>query len=205
MCVDLYYWFEKSTKRKQELLEFCSFCDTDYMEMVRHLSVRWLSLEKAVTRVLKQFEALKSYFLSNDLSHPRFKRLAKMFRNPLCEVILLFYQHVLQQFTNCNNFLQSEKPLVPVLHDTLCSFVETLGAPFLVVKKLKDVGINCIDPKDNEVQVQKENINVGFLAHMKIRSLINDGYQPEVSKFFEAVQKFFEAVQKYHMKCFSYA
>ena len=198
MCIDLFHWFDKSTKRKQELLEFCLFCDTEYLEIVKHISIRWLSLEKAVTRILKEFQALKSYFQSNDLSNERFKRLSKMFRNPLCEVILLFYQHVLQQFVNCNKFLQSEKPLIPILHDTLSNFVETLGASFLDVRKLKEVGINDINPEDEEFQVPKENINVGFVTSMKVRELVNEGYQPEVSRFQEAVQK-------YHITCFAYA
>ena len=50
-CVDVFYWFDKSTKRKGILREFCSFCDSDYREVVRYVSVRWLSLEKAVYRI----------------------------------------------------------------------------------------------------------------------------------------------------------
>ena len=28
--VDLYYWFDKSTKRKNELSNYCEFCDVRY-------------------------------------------------------------------------------------------------------------------------------------------------------------------------------
>ena len=64
MVIDLYYWFEKSTKRKASLAEYCIFCDTSYRDIVKHSSTRWLSLERAVSRVLQQFVSLKSYCVS---------------------------------------------------------------------------------------------------------------------------------------------
>ena len=44
ICVDVFYWFDKSTKHKGVLKEFCSFCDAAYHEVVRYVSVRWFSL-----------------------------------------------------------------------------------------------------------------------------------------------------------------
>lgn len=61
---DLFYWFEKSTKRKACLVEYCAFCDTEYRNIVKHVNTRWLSLERAISRVLQQYDPLKSYFLS---------------------------------------------------------------------------------------------------------------------------------------------
>lgn len=66
--IDIFFWFDKSTKRKACLSEYCSFCDIDYRQIVKHVNTRWLSLERAVGRVLLQYDALKSYFLSEGLS-----------------------------------------------------------------------------------------------------------------------------------------
>lgn len=30
VCVDVFYWFDESTKRKGMLQEFCNFCDSSY-------------------------------------------------------------------------------------------------------------------------------------------------------------------------------
>ena len=38
LCIDVFYWFNKSTKRKGVLIEFCSFCDTAYHEVVRYVN-----------------------------------------------------------------------------------------------------------------------------------------------------------------------
>ncbi len=59
--IDLFYWFEKSTKRKASLGEYCTFCDIGYRQIVKHVNTRWLSLERAVSQ---QYDAFKSYFLS---------------------------------------------------------------------------------------------------------------------------------------------
>ena len=104
LCVDVFYWFDKSAKRKGILKEFCGFCDTNYREAVRYISVRWLSLEKAVNRILQLYESLKSYFKSQTESQARFKRLLKYFEDPMTEVYLLFYQSVLPTFTHTNLF-----------------------------------------------------------------------------------------------------
>lgn len=98
-CIDMFYWFDKSTKRKGIFQEFCNFCDTGYREVVRHVNVRWLSLEKAVHRILQLYSSLKSYFLSEEESQARFKRLHEAFNNPMTEVYLLFYQAILPTFT----------------------------------------------------------------------------------------------------------
>ena len=46
--IDLYYWFEKSTKRKGVLVEYVEIYDQDYMKVLKHSSTTWLSLERCV-------------------------------------------------------------------------------------------------------------------------------------------------------------
>ena len=113
MLVDLYYWFNKSTKRKS----------IQYREIVKHISVCWLSLECAVERTLRQYAALKSYFMLSDERQPRFLCLKELFSKPIVEVYLLFYQAVMPMFTIINKFLQRETPCVHLNHDVLKSFV----------------------------------------------------------------------------------
>lgn len=67
-AIDLYYWFDKSTKRKNQLQSYNTFCNQEYRSMIKHVSTRWLSLELAIERSLKQYAGLKSYFLSPGLA-----------------------------------------------------------------------------------------------------------------------------------------
>ena len=47
--VDLYHYFDKSSKRKVTLEEFCLFCEQEYRKIIKYVSTTWLSLEAAVT------------------------------------------------------------------------------------------------------------------------------------------------------------
>ena len=89
-AIDLYYWFDKSTKRKNGLQSYCIFCNQEYRTIVKHVSTRWLSLEIAVQRSLKQLPSLTSYFKSECESQARFKRLQRVLADPMTEVYLLF-------------------------------------------------------------------------------------------------------------------
>ena len=62
--MDMYYYFDKSTKRKNGLVEYCTFCDVEFRHVLKHISTRWLSMESAVSRILLQYSALRSYFQS---------------------------------------------------------------------------------------------------------------------------------------------
>ncbi|KAJ8008669.1 hypothetical protein DPEC_G00080820 [Dallia pectoralis] len=64
LVVDIGYWFKGSTHRKGYLTEFCELHEAEYMEVLLHISVRWLSLERCVTRILRLYEPLASYYTS---------------------------------------------------------------------------------------------------------------------------------------------
>ena len=53
--------------------EFAEFCEVDYRDAIHHISVRWLSLLAAVDRALKQFPALRSFFMSKGKTILSFK------------------------------------------------------------------------------------------------------------------------------------
>ena len=71
LMVDVYYWFDYSTKHKSLLAEYT---DQAHRKLLKHVSTRWLSLETSITRVLKQYVSLKSYFVSEEHEgHERFQ------------------------------------------------------------------------------------------------------------------------------------
>ena len=89
VCVNAFYWFDKSAKRKGKLHEYFAFCNQEYLAVLKHLSVHWLSLERCLNHILKKFPSLKSYFLSESWEDERFKRLQTWVGNPLLEPIMM--------------------------------------------------------------------------------------------------------------------
>ena len=66
--VDNFYLLNKSTNRQKKLLEFCQFVDFEYRQILNHISVRWLSPEKVIDRLLLQYPAMKSDYFSSKIS-----------------------------------------------------------------------------------------------------------------------------------------
>ena len=131
LLVDIYHWFLYSTKRKCKLAEYANFCDQEYPKITKHISTRWLSLEKVVTRTLLQYQSLKTYFLSEHYSAAWFKRLQTAFSKPMTEVYLLLLQSALQIFVNLNLFLQQEEPLIGAINSSLRRFLKLLACKFI--------------------------------------------------------------------------
>ena len=80
---------------------------------------------------------LCSYFLSEDESQGRFKRLAKLFSSPMTEICLLFYQSVLTVFTRFNMFLQREDPCVHLIYKQCQNLLQKILSKFIKVLVIK--------------------------------------------------------------------
>ena len=93
--VDLFYWFNKSAKPKGKLKEYYEFYDQEYQGVLKHLSVRWLSLEICISRATMKYTSLKYYFLSENFADERFQRLNKnleiIYWNQPCSSSVLHY------------------------------------------------------------------------------------------------------------------
>jgi hypothetical protein len=59
----IFQYFHIYNIRVEELKEFCTFVDTEYIQKLGSVKTRWLSLEPAVHRVIEMYEGLKSYCL----------------------------------------------------------------------------------------------------------------------------------------------
>ena len=56
-CIDIVYYFDNSTKQKNALHSYAEFCDQEYRDILKHTNVRWLSLARALERILLQYSS----------------------------------------------------------------------------------------------------------------------------------------------------
>lgn len=202
--VDLYYWFEKSTKRKNCLRSYCEFCDQEYRSVIKNVSTRWLSLEMAIDRCLKQYPSLKSYFLSEDETAARFQRLKKLFEDPMTEIYLLFFQSIFPTLNCANKFLQREEPLIHLLQSQLFSLLKKVLAKFVkpsvLVESLKDLdGLYTLQYSDEVNQVANSDLVIGFLTKQEVNKLLHNGdiSAHQHSSFYTGVRTFLKRVTSY--------
>ncbi len=193
MMVDLYYWFKYSQGRKRQLKEFCDFCDIEFKKVIKHLGVRWLSLEIAVNRTLTLYPALRSYFMSNEDSSQRFRRLQTLFCDEVTEVYLLFLQSILPVFINFNLTLQKEIPCAHILHELMSDFLLKLLGRFVKQDVLATSGVTECSVED---QVDDTELYIGFATEQMLNQ--SDSISDRQRKvFYSGVRAFFKASSEY--------
>lgn len=186
LCIDLYYWFDKSSKRKGKLKEYFDFCDQEYMGVLKHISVRWLSLQQCMERILKKLPSLKSYFLSEEWADERFQRLRGWFENPLLEPALLFQTNAISMFTNFNMLLQRDEPSIHLLKPAM----ESLKIPVLQ----ESPSAFHVNLNDNSVYKDDTSIFLGMTTRATLNRLLSQGdiSDDDFKKFHTAVHSYFK-------------
>ena len=106
LVVKIYKFFHIYTVRVSELKQFCDFADVEYQRLLQHGNTRFLSLLPALGRVLELFEALKSYFNSQEYC-PTIIR--QCFENPTQELYLWFVYGQLKYFNETILKLERQK------------------------------------------------------------------------------------------------
>ena len=165
IAVDVFYYFDHSTKRKGQLREFAQFCDIESRKMLKYVSTRWLSLQSSVERILKQYPALRSYFLSqdNDESDRRLSRLQALFSDPMTEVYLLFYDSVMPVFTRINLLLQRNSPCIHFLRETMEKMLHKLLGRFVTLSAIDTANtVVDVDFTSKTKQLSDRELMVGF-------------------------------------------
>ena len=196
VIIDLYYHFEKSVKRKAELREYMEFTEVEVRKVLKHVSTRWLSLGKSVTRTLQQWDGLKPYFLSKfgDLaqkSGERENRLVKIFKDPYSKLYFLFVQQVIGMFDTLNTVLQAEHPLVNVIHQLLATLHRQLLSCFVkpnVITSTSDVV--AIDlSSDNLLSISEVQVGLQALQYAATEEL--DANPEKYNRFFQDALGFY--------------
>lgn len=201
--VDIYFWFDKSTQRKAGLADYCQFCDIEYRKVLKHISTRWLSLELAIDRVLKQHDALRSYFLSEDKTGARFVRLNTNFVNPMIEVYLLFFSSILLVFTSFNKFMQREDPCIYILASQMQSFLPKLFGKFFKMEVIKNASLLEVNFAEKKNQLPDTSLFIGFTTKQRLLQLEREDIAPlQKKKFFDSVRAFYSAVCEYAVNKF---
>ena len=205
LLIDLYYWFDKSTKRKGVLAEYMEFCNQEYAKILKHGSTRWLSLERCIQRTLEKYSGLKSYFLSEHFSESRFMRLQNAFKNPLTEIALLFHHASISLFTNFNKLMQSDEPLIHIVYESVVRLAKTIANRIIKPEVVKEIGSISQLVIDNPHHfIPALSIHLGATTKFSLQKLLSEGdiVEAEYAKIFTAAQRYFKEGLKYILQKF---
>ena len=204
----LFYHFKRSVKRKATLREYLEFTNTEVKKIIKHVTTKWLSLGKSVDRTLMQWEALRSYFISefeeddalDEDKVTREVRLIRQFNDPFTKLCVLFVQLVMPVFDQFNTFLQSEEPLVDLLHESTIKLYKGLLSNFIKTEILsKSNDVLLIDIENSESFKELNTIHTGFITKQYADAEDITG-TPRHIKLLREVQLFFITSSKYLLK-----
>ena len=173
--VNLFCWFNKSAKRKGVLVEYMDFCDQEYAKILKHVSTKWLSFERCIQRTLEKYASLKSYFLSEHFADSRFKRLHDAFKNPLTEVTLLFHQASIPIFSRFNKLMQTDKPVIHVLLDSVNRLAKKLATRIIKPEVVRNTLRLQLDLFNADIYKPKTSTHLRGLTKKKLSKLLSNG------------------------------
>lgn len=98
-----------SSKRLDSLREFQQFVGCEEQRLLKHCPTRWLSIHKCLKRLVSQYEAVRSYFASNDETERKRSKvhfINNTLQDPMTLPWLHFVVHALEPFTKFNALFQ---------------------------------------------------------------------------------------------------
>lgn len=170
----IYQHFSIYTARTEKLKGFCDFIGCEMKRLLSHSKTRWLSLFPVIERLLQQYEALKSYFLSAEDSPIA---LHNFFKNETSEFWLLFLQPQAHLFYNA---IQTIEATEMTAYDVSIQYTELL-------KKMRDRFETAFIPLSAQnflrTRLQSENI----LTEVRAQAVVRNFYS-QVIKYMEEWQ-----------------
>lgn len=204
LIISIYYYFDKSCKRKVELKEFEDFCGVESRKILKHVSTRWLSLGKTLNRLLQQYPAIKSYFNSQNQTNQKIVYITRMLSNPMTEVYCLFLQSVIPLFDTFNTVMQTESPMIHTLHISIIELLKDILSRFIKVAIIKSISdITTIEYDNASNQKEDKELFIGFTTRQLLLSdnlLLETRYDSNVKKFYTEVRQFYSQAVKSILK-----
>lgn len=205
--VDLYYFFDKSAKRKEEFRAFQDFVGVKELKILKHCPTRWLSLEKVIKRLLQQWDALHAYFdKESENNHAaRVLRLNNHLKSLKTKLYFLFLDYALDSLCKFNATFQSSFPMLPSLQAEVMRLTRIFLSRFLTVEAIKGSqdNLTSINLEDNELYLKDENLSIGHKTWGVLSE--EDGIDSRLKKsFFAGVRSFYKAVASTILKKFSF-
>lgn len=160
---DVYNYIANSPKRVQVLKEFQVFTQTKIHKILHPSQTRWLSLENVVCRIIEQYNALKLFF-TDAVAIDRLlaaESILEKLQDPLTYLFLLFLEHVLPLFNNCNREMQSSEPKLFDLHNRMTVLYKTFLDFFIKREIVTNVPLHQIDVRNPHNYKNIENIYLG--------------------------------------------
>lgn len=178
---DLVFFFKRSSARREDykLVEMATEVEAEFL--LKHVSSRWLSLKKALNRIVDQWLNLKEYFLiflpkqknfAKDVeSTRRYQNIRKCLLSNVSLMYIHFAIHIADIFEGYLTLLQSSKPIIHILYPAIGDLLFDIMANFVkpasltdskkVRKDAQELGVTNVTETKNMISIHKIDFGKG--------------------------------------------
>ena len=202
LLIDVFYHFKHSSKRCHEFAEVLhDFEGIAPLQVVKHCSTRWLSLERAVRRLLTLWPALRAYFDREMGVNDRTNRVADALMSVETKLWFLFVAYALKPLNAFNTTFQTSSSKIGTLQLDMCQLLRTFLSNFIRPECLTSVPTSDIDQFDYrnvEHAVDNEELGIGTATQLLLEEE-SDTFEGtcQEANFFSTIREFYhEAVHK---------
>ena len=201
LLIDIYYHFKHSSKRCEEFSVIVEeFDGLGPVRILKHCSTRWLSLERALKRLLSLWPALYAYFDREICSadRARVKRLAKALSDVETKLHCHFVLFALKPLNSFNTAFQTSASRIGKLqqdvHDLFRSFLSNFIQPQLLARASNEE-VYSFDYANQTIQLPNSELGIGTATRM---CLIENSDELEGTS---KEEKFFLSVRSFYIEC----
>ena len=197
--IDIHYHFKHSSKRCEEFPQVRdNFEGIAPISIIKHCSTRWLSLERAVKRLLTLWPALRAYFDHEKDTTDRAQRVADMLMKVETKLWCHFISFALKPLNTFNTALQTSASKIGTLQHDVSQLLRSYLTNFVLPECLADVTLDSIHEFnfcDAAVAVPDSELGIGAATRLLLEEEANsiEGTHQEVA-FFAAVGEFYKEV-----------
>ena len=196
LLIDIYYHFKHSSKRWQEFADVLKdFEDIIPLRVLKHCTTRWLSLQRAIKRLIELWPALHAYFdrESESSRNERVRRVATLLASVETKLFVNFVAFVLRPLNSFNTAFQAKATKIGMMQQSVLDLLRSFLANFVKHDVLVAVvDITTVDYADRSNQVTDDGLGIGMATRLLLAENEDEvaGTQLE-KKFFSAVRLFY--------------
>lgn len=181
----IYNHFAVSSKRSNSLKQCYEYTDTEYKKLQKHTPTRWLTLHKALDRIINNLEAIKLYFIGiNEIELPNvIHDFIYNKDNLVDELFLVFAYEVTKLFNDSILIFENRNTTSIILYNEMCN----LKARLTNRMKHKFYGS---DINEKLEKLSKEQIKLFEEEAIKVYNIAID----YLNKWFEYDNSIFEKI-----------
>ena len=195
LLIDIFYHFKHSSKRWHEFLD--DFEDIQPLRVLKHCTTRWLSLERAVRRLLKLWPALHAYFdreISSTGSNDRVRRIAAALSGIEAKLFASFVAFALRPLNRFNTAFQTTTSRIGSMQGDVLTLLRSYLANFVKpeILSLTD-DITAVAFANHSNQLGNDELSIGTstrLLHLQEED--NVAGSALETRFFSTVRRFYE-------------